>query len=150
MSKHVVLAIFSILVTFLAFQASAFPTYLRDETPMSIVVDPEEYAEALGEDYYSPMVMKRFFTNHPSDYNPMRRPGPMPRGSKRDDTPFHPVPRIISMRRTDGSDEFGGENSEGYIANGRQKKQTRAATLIFRLGSLGMRRKPTVPPGPTA
>ncbi|ODM91302.1 hypothetical protein Ocin01_15384 [Orchesella cincta] len=97
--------------------------------------------------------MKRFFTNHPSDYNPMRRPGPMPRGSKRDETPYHPIPRIVSMRRSSGSagsEEYDGENSEGYIANGRQKKQTRAATLIFRLGSLGMRRKPTVPPGPTA
>lgn len=62
--------------------------------------------------------MKRFFTNHPSDYNPMRRPGPIPRGAKREDAvPFHPVPRSVSaaMRHQLGNGDGDFADSEGYM-----------------------------------
>lgn len=48
----------------------------------------------------------------------MRRPGPIPRGAKREEgIPFHPVPRVVSagMRHSNLGDEFGDMNSEGYI-----------------------------------
>jgi hypothetical protein len=77
-----------------------------EDDAVEVVVDPttvEDYE--FGEDFQFPVPArqwKRFWSPHPSDYNPMRRPGSAsqgPRSNKRadTDTPYHPIPRSIAI-----------------------------------------------------
>jgi len=63
-----------------------------------------------GEDLIPGYVLKRsFWSPHPSDYNPMRRPGPLPRniaaalGRSSQETkrthPYHPLPRNTALKQ---------------------------------------------------
>jgi len=111
----------------------AFPTFQDN----GVAVEDVDYD--VLEDVWNSMPYKRFWSPHPSDYNPLRRPVP-PRGSKRDGIAYHPIPRIITMKQR----SLGEDNNEEYPENqdvfeGRQKKQTRPTTLIFKLGSWGLR-----------
>jgi hypothetical protein len=66
-------------------------------------------SEAADEDQFWPpspiLSWKRagFWSPHPSDYNPMRRPGvggQAPRSSaKKSENPYHPVPRTVTQNQ---------------------------------------------------
>ncbi|OXA61856.1 uncharacterized protein LOC110846357 [Folsomia candida] len=140
---HSKIVIFLVLLG-IGLNVSAYPNFQANEDgTISGFLEAEDYdnlEDSLGQ------YQKRFWSPHPSDYNPLRRPVPAPRGSKRDDgVVYHPIPRIVTIKqqRSNGHVDEYPENVE-IFEGGRQKKQTRPTTLIFRLGSWGLRggRKP--------
>ncbi|CAG7826834.1 unnamed protein product [Allacma fusca] len=78
-----------------------------------------------------------FWSPHPSDYNPMRRPSPVLRPSSKrnfEDLPYHPLAKGVSLiqRLGDGYEDYM-EVSDGSEL--RTKKHIWPSNLLYRLGS---------------
>ncbi|CAG7640701.1 unnamed protein product [Allacma fusca] len=124
---------------FLASAAADFPIYF----------DPS-LENSDGGDYWQGMTYTKragFWSPHPSDYNPMRRPNPVLRPSSKrdfDQLPYHPLAKGVSLiqRFGGGPDDYVDALLDG--SDLRLKKHIWPSNLVYRLGT-GPNATPNLP-----